>query len=251
MAHPTSGLDTDMLEMTLDAIGEFAQRHLPESRILELDRDDTCPVDIVRGMCGEELGIQLLFIPELYGGMGGSTYDVYRICERMARIDMGIATSVLATFLGSDPIFVGGTDEQKQALDQPDRGRGDALGVRGDRARGGQRPRLAAKTVAKRVLEDGRVVGYRSTAASNGSATAASPTRARSSPTRPAGRAGSSSSRGPRASHTASPRTSTESALATPRRCSSTTSTSTSIGSSAARRARASPRRSRFSATPG
>jgi alkylation response protein AidB-like acyl-CoA dehydrogenase len=107
-------LDTEMLDMILDAIGEFATRHLPESKLLELDRDDVCPIDHVRAMCGEELGIQLLFIPEAYGGMGGGTFDVYRVCEKMASIDLGVATSVLATFLGSDPIFVGATDEQKK-----------------------------------------------------------------------------------------------------------------------------------------
>jgi alkylation response protein AidB-like acyl-CoA dehydrogenase len=149
-----------MLEMTLDAIGEFAQRHLPESHILELDRDDVCPIDIVRGMCGEELGIQLLFIPELYGGMGGSTYDVYRVCERMAHIDVGVATSVLATFLGSDPIVVGGTDEQKQLWITRIANEGILF------AYGATEPEAgsdlgALKTVAKPVLENGRVVGYR------------------------------------------------------------------------------------------
>jgi hypothetical protein len=50
---------------------------------------------MVRAMCGDELGVQLLFIPEEYGGMGGGTFDVYRVCEAMARIDLGVATSVL------------------------------------------------------------------------------------------------------------------------------------------------------------
>ena len=63
---------------------------------------------------GDELGIQLLFVPFEYGGMGGGALDVYRVCERMAAIDLGLATSELATFLGSDPIRVGGTDEQKR-----------------------------------------------------------------------------------------------------------------------------------------
>jgi alkylation response protein AidB-like acyl-CoA dehydrogenase len=103
-----------MLDMTLGAIGEFAARHLDDARILELDHEDECPMDVVRGMCSEELGIQLLFIPEEFGGMGGGTFDVYRVCEKMASIDLGVATSVLATFLGSDPIFVGATDDQKK-----------------------------------------------------------------------------------------------------------------------------------------
>ena len=160
MAEMTTGLDAETLDMTLDAIGEFATRHLPDARILEYDRDDVCPVDVVRGMCGDELGIQLLFIPEQYGGMGGSTYDVYRVCERMARIDVGVATSVLATFLGSDPIFVGATDEQKQQWITRIAEEGILF------AYGATEPEAgsdlgALKTVAKPVEEGGRVVGYR------------------------------------------------------------------------------------------
>ena len=45
--------------------GVFALREFPE--------------DVVRGMCGEQLGISLLFIPEDYGGMGGGAFDVYRV----------------------------------------------------------------------------------------------------------------------------------------------------------------------------
>ena len=52
--------------------------------------------------------------PRSIGGFGGGAFDVYCVCEEMARIDLGIATAVLATFLGSDPITVGATPEQKK-----------------------------------------------------------------------------------------------------------------------------------------
>jgi alkylation response protein AidB-like acyl-CoA dehydrogenase len=110
----SGGVDIETLELTLESIGEFARRELPEAKLIELDEKDEFPEEIVRRMCGEELGVQLLFVPEEYGGMGGSAFDVYRVCERMAEIDLGIATSVLATFLGSDPITVGGTEDQKR-----------------------------------------------------------------------------------------------------------------------------------------
>ena len=113
-AGADTGLDAETLKMTLEAIGDFVVDAVPEERQLQLDHDDECPVDVVRGMCSDQLGVQLLFIPEDYGGMGGGTLDVYRLCEYMARLDLGIATSVLATFLGSDPIFFGATAEQKQ-----------------------------------------------------------------------------------------------------------------------------------------
>src|SRR4029079_18306738 len=56
----------------------------------------------------------LLFIPEEYGGLGGNAYDIYRVSEVMASSDPGIANAGLATFLGTDPITVGATPEQKK-----------------------------------------------------------------------------------------------------------------------------------------
>src|SRR5437773_3205328 len=109
-----AGLDADTLKMMLAALHDFVGDALPVSRALELDHEDVCPEDLVRAMCGEQLGIHLVPIPESYGGMGGGSFDVYRVCEQMARLDVGLATSVLATFLGSDPLFVGGTPEQKK-----------------------------------------------------------------------------------------------------------------------------------------
>src|ERR1041385_1986809 len=153
------GVDEQTLELTLSALRDFARDRLPGEKILELDAKDECPLDVVRGMCGPELGIQLLFIPEQYGGMGGGAFDVYRVCEQMSRIDLGIATAVLATFLGSDPISVGGTPEQKKlwltriadegllfayAATEPEAG--SDLG--------------ALRTTATRVEKDGKVVGY-------------------------------------------------------------------------------------------
>jgi alkylation response protein AidB-like acyl-CoA dehydrogenase len=110
-----AGLDLDTLQMTLAAITEFAARELPEKLLIDLDERDEFPAELVKRMCSEDLGVQLLFVAEEHGGMGGSAFDVYRVCEHMAGIDLGIATSVLATFLGSDPITVGGTPDQ-QAL---------------------------------------------------------------------------------------------------------------------------------------
>jgi alkylation response protein AidB-like acyl-CoA dehydrogenase len=85
---------------------------------------------------------------------------VYVVCEEMARIDLGVATAVLATFLGSDPITVGATPEQKKhwlsriaeegllfAYGATEPEAGSDLG--------------ALRTTADRVMQDGRVVGYK------------------------------------------------------------------------------------------
>ncbi len=103
------------LKLSLKSLKDFAKKRLPDEVLRELDERDECPLEIVHHMCSpDKLGIQLLFIPEEFGGMGGGTFDVYCVCEEMARIDLGVATAVLATFLGSDPIFVGATPEQKK-----------------------------------------------------------------------------------------------------------------------------------------
>jgi alkylation response protein AidB-like acyl-CoA dehydrogenase len=108
------GLDRDSLDMMLTSLDDFVAEALPDDRRLELDHDDVCPEKTVRAMCGDDLGVQLVFLPEEYGGFGGGAFDSYRVCERLARFDIGVATSVLATFLGSDPILVGATPEQRK-----------------------------------------------------------------------------------------------------------------------------------------
>ncbi|WP_370964469.1 acyl-CoA dehydrogenase family protein [Amycolatopsis sp. cg9] len=157
-----SGLDAETLSMILSAIGEFADRNLTTELLLRLDRDDECPEAVVRRMCGDDLGIHLLFVPDDHGGMGAGSLDVCRVCERMAGIDLGVATSVLATALGSDPIAVGATPDQKKTW----LGRMAAEGLLF--AYGATEPEAgsdlgALKTVAVPVVEDGRTTGYRIT----------------------------------------------------------------------------------------
>ncbi|HET9409582.1 MAG TPA: acyl-CoA dehydrogenase family protein [Candidatus Sulfotelmatobacter sp.] len=151
------------LKLSLKSLREFAKKRLPDETLIELDEKDECPLDIVRHMCSpDKLGIQLLFIPEEYGGMGGNTFDVYCVCEEMARIDLGIATSVLATFLGSDPITVGATPDQKKTwLSRiADEGLLFAYGATEPEAGSDLG---ALKTIAERVLENDKVVGYKIT----------------------------------------------------------------------------------------
>ena len=108
-------LNAEMLKVALKSIDDFAARELPDSLLIELDERDEFPEALVRRMSsGDELGLQLVFVPFEYGGMGGGALDVYRVCERMAALDLGLATSELATQLGSDPIRVGGTPDQKR-----------------------------------------------------------------------------------------------------------------------------------------
>ncbi len=109
------GLDLQSLNLMIEALNDFVSEALPPELQLDLDHEDKCPEDIVRGMSDPDvLGVQLVFIPDEYGGMGGGAMDAYRVCEAMARQDIGLATAVFATFLGCDPIVVGATEDQKQ-----------------------------------------------------------------------------------------------------------------------------------------
>jgi alkylation response protein AidB-like acyl-CoA dehydrogenase len=157
-----TGLDIGTLELMLGSLDEFLAEALPEQRRLDLDRDDVCPEETVRAMCSDQLGVHLVFIPEEYGGLGGGAFDAYRVCEHLARVDIGLATSVFATFLGSDPILVGGTADQRKQWLSRIAGQGILF------AYGATEPEAgsdlgALATTATPVETDGRITGYRLT----------------------------------------------------------------------------------------
>ncbi len=158
------GLDKETLEATLMALNEFAARRLPDPRLLDLDARDEFPADVIREMYGPQLGIQLFFIPEAFNGMGGGAFDLYRICERMARIDVGVATGVLATFLGSEPISVGGTPDQKEYWMRRIADEGILMAYGATEPAAGS-DLAALRSTAVRVETEGRVVGYKLTGA--------------------------------------------------------------------------------------
>ncbi len=149
------------LKLSLKSLREFAKKRLPDQELIDLDNRDECPLEVVRHMCSpDKLGIQLLFVPEEFGGMGGGAFDVYSVCEEMARVDLGVATAVLATFLGSDPITVGATPEQKKIwlTRIADEGLLFAYGATEPEAGSDLG---ALKTTAERVMENGKIVGYK------------------------------------------------------------------------------------------
>ncbi len=157
------GLDTDTLDMVLTTLSEYAERKLKPEFLRELDAKDEFPHQVLKELYdSNQLGIHLLFIPEEYGGLGGGAYDIYRVSEAMARIDLGIATAVLATFLGTDPITVGGTPEQKKLWmgKIAEQGMLVAYGATEPQA-GSDLGSLTTKAVP--VEEDGKVVGYKIT----------------------------------------------------------------------------------------
>jgi alkylation response protein AidB-like acyl-CoA dehydrogenase len=149
------------LKLSLKSLKDFGKKRLPDQDLIDLDARDECPLEIVRQMCSpDKLGIQLLFIPEEYGGMGGGAFDVYCVCEEMARIDLGVATSVLATFLGSDPITMGATPEQKKIWLTRIAEEGILFAYGATEPNAGS-DLAALETTAERVMEGDRIAGYK------------------------------------------------------------------------------------------
>ncbi len=107
------GLDLESRQMVLDTVAQLKKRLLTPEKIAEFDREEIFPEDTIREMLGPEIGLQLLMIPEAYGGLGGGARDSCAITREMAKICLGITTAFFAIQLGADPIIVGGTEEQK------------------------------------------------------------------------------------------------------------------------------------------
>ena len=154
-------LDAEMLDQILTTLREYAEKNLPSAKLLEIELGHDFPEKVMKDLYDPgQIGLHLLTIPEEFGGLGGGAYDIYRVSEAMAAIDLGIATGVLATFLGTDPINVGATPEQKA----------EWLGALAEHghfyAYGATEPQAgsdlgALATTAVPVEENGKVVGYR------------------------------------------------------------------------------------------
>ena len=102
----------DEHELIRRTVREFAeQRVAPVAE--ELDREHRFPYELVVELGG--LGLMGLPIPEQWGGAGGDTLSYAIAIEELARIDSSVAITVAAhTSLGTMPILLFGTDEQRQ-----------------------------------------------------------------------------------------------------------------------------------------
>ena len=65
------GLDLESRQMVLDTVAQLKKRLLTPEKIAEFDREEIFPEDTIREMLGPEIGLQLLMIPEEFGGLGG------------------------------------------------------------------------------------------------------------------------------------------------------------------------------------
>ena len=99
-------------ELIRDTVRTFARdRVAPAAE--ELDREARFPTELVGEMA--ELGLMGIPIPERYGGADADTLAYAIAIEELTRVDSSVAITVAAhTSLGTMPIFLFGSDEQKE-----------------------------------------------------------------------------------------------------------------------------------------
>ena len=117
--------DTKLLQRT---VREFAVEEIaPVAE--ELDRTKQFPYELVAKM--GELGWMGIPFPESVGGAGGTSLQYAVAVEELTRIDSSVAITLCAhTSLGTQPIYLFGSDQQKDQL-MPDLCAGRKLGAFG------------------------------------------------------------------------------------------------------------------------
>jgi short/branched chain acyl-CoA dehydrogenase len=102
---------TDEQRLLQDTVRDFVRQEVAPVAA-ELDRTGTFPYDAVAKL--GELGLMGIPFPEEYGGSGGDMLALVLAIEELARVDCALAITVAAhTSLGTMPIYLWGTDEQK------------------------------------------------------------------------------------------------------------------------------------------
>ena len=90
-------------------------RRIADERITpvaaELDEKEEFPWELMKVLADADLcGV---YLPEQYGGLGGGVFEQVLVVEELSRVCSGVAVSYAATGLGTFPILMFGTDEQK------------------------------------------------------------------------------------------------------------------------------------------
>ncbi len=95
-----------------NTVRDFAEQEIaPVAE--ELDRNHSFPYEIVRRL--GELDLMGIPYPEEYGGAGGDSLAYALVVEELTRIDSSVAITLCAhTSLGTQPIYLFGSEEQKQ-----------------------------------------------------------------------------------------------------------------------------------------
>jgi short-chain 2-methylacyl-CoA dehydrogenase len=119
---------SDDHELIRRTVRDFAEQEV--APVAEhLDKNKEFPYEIVRKL--GDLGFMGIPFPEEYGGAGADSLAYAIAVEELTRIDSSVAITMCAhTSLGTQPVYLFGTEEQKQRL-LPDLTSGRKLGAFG------------------------------------------------------------------------------------------------------------------------
>jgi butyryl-CoA dehydrogenase len=79
----------------------------------ELDRTGEYPWSVIKAL--QEYQLMGIWVPKEYGGQGAGVLDMCVVVEELSRACGGVGVAYAVNALGSFPIILGGTEEQKRA----------------------------------------------------------------------------------------------------------------------------------------
>lgn len=90
---------------------EVAEKYV-RPQAAELDREGRYPHEIMKKL--SEAGLMGIWIPKEFGGGGKGVMELCLVVEELSRACGGVGVTFAVNALGSFPIILGGTDEQKE-----------------------------------------------------------------------------------------------------------------------------------------
>ena len=102
---------TEEQEMIKNLVKQIAQEKITPVAI-ELDEKGEFPWELMKIFAQSDLFA--IFVPEEYGGLGKGVLDLCIIIEELSKACAGVAVSYAASALGTYPIILFGSEEQKK-----------------------------------------------------------------------------------------------------------------------------------------
>ena len=137
---------TEEQRMIIETAREIAQKKILPVRE-KSDHDGIFPWDVVKACADADLCG--LYIPEQYGGFGGGVFELCLAVEELSKVCGGISLAIAATALGTFPILLFASDEQKKKY-LPDIASGKKLAAFGLTEANAGSDALSMKTTAVR-----------------------------------------------------------------------------------------------------
>lgn len=102
---------TEEQKMIKELARQIAEEHILPVRA-ELDETGEFPWEVMKILAQADMF--RVFVPEEYGGLGTGVLELCLVVEELSRICLGVSTTYAANALGTYPILLFGTDEQKK-----------------------------------------------------------------------------------------------------------------------------------------